>query len=690
MVMLFFCTTAVCAENALDAETVMSLAPMTVTAEKRKEDVQDVPSSISAFSDTDIKDAHITTIHDLSNVVPNLYIANWGIRGTSYVFVRGIGAVNNEPAVGFYMDDVSLMDPRAFDSNLFDIERIEVLRGPQSTLYGRNSLAGVIHIVTKKPDNETRAGVTYTAGNYNLHTGDIYARTSIIDNQLFLGISAQKASRDGYTDNTYLDRDVDDNASLKGRLNLRWIPWDNLDVSLLIDGETVDDGAFPLGNLYSLQKTPHKIAYDQEGDYERDVSGMSLRAEYHAPGFRLTSISAFRNYKDAASNDQDFSIYPRFTAKEDLEDDQFTQELRVASNDTDADLKWLIGLYGFHKDKTHFLNLKLLPGVLLPRDNVDQNTDSDLSIFGGAVFGQATYTFFDQLSLTAGLRYDYEKSDLDHRMVMASGSGMEFMRSAIDESGKSHAWLPKIQAAYHWNTDVMTYLGVSRGYRSGGFNTAYLDPSDMTFDSEFSWNYEAGMKSSWFKNHLNFNMACFYIDIKDQQIVQLLPTADTLTKNAGRSRSIGFEVETRALLFNGLTLESGFGFADSTFKDNKDLLAGTDYADNETPVSPEYTYNLALQYNKKVSDNWDIFVRTELNGIGPFFWDDANTLKQSSYQLANMNIGLESEILDIVLWARNLFDENYQAVAFAFPGSDPVGQSGDPLTMGITVRARFF
>ena len=173
---------------------------------------------------------------------------------------------------------------------------------------------------------------------------------------------------------------------------------------------------------------------------------------------------------------------------------------------------------------------------------------------------------------------------------------------------KQYGVNPKVfQVAWHHNPDLMTYAGVSRGYRSGCFNTAYQDASDIKFGSEFSWNYELGCKSSWFNHHLQLNTTLFFIEIKDQQIVQLLPSADTIIKNAGKSRSVGFEIETKAQLHKGLTLEAGLGYADSEFKDYTDPLAGTDYKGNRTPLAPEYTYNLALQYNKSLSDRWDIF-----------------------------------------------------------------------------------
>ena len=677
-----------CAGTVMAKEKTLRLESVMVTAEKRKADLQDIPSSISAFSETDIEDARIQTIQDLSRLTPNMYIANWGIRGTSYVFIRGIGAVNNEPAVGYYVDGVGYMDSRAFDSNLYDIERIEVLRGPQGTLYGRNSLAGVINIITQKPDNETRMGVDLTAGNYNNYQGVARLALPLVQDKLFLGMAGNFESRDGYTENDYLDQDVDNHQAFNGRVRMRFTPTENLDITANIDGEKIDDGAFPLGRLEALRKRPRHIAYDYEGSYKRDGWGSSLNVAYGTPWFKLTSITAFRKFDDSADNDQDFTILPLITADETIDDEQFTQELRFASPNSNSDLKWLAGFFGFNKKKKHNLHLGFAPGVAIPWLPLDRVTDSDLTTSGMAFFGQATYTLYENLDLTFGLRYDYEKADIDNVMTMKS-NGYSLGGDKMSESENSDAFLPKLQIAYHWTTGFMSYAGVSRGYRSGGFNTAYMDASDIHFDPEYSWNYEIGFKSSWLDNRLKVNTSLFFIDLEDQQVVQLLPSADTVIRNAGKSRSMGMEMELIALLCKGLTLDAGFGYTDAEYREYKDPLAGTDYSGNTTIMAPEYTYNLGLEYRKDLSKTWGFFARTELIGIGPFYWNDANNLKQDAYQLVNLNLGLERDNMDLIFWSRNLFDEEYEAVAFEFPGSDPVGQSGDPLTFGVTLRMRF-
>lgn len=677
-------------------DDALLLAPVVVTAEKHEANVQEVPASVTAFTSERIEDSRIESIEDFSRQAPNMFISNWGIRGNSFVFMRGIGAVNNDPAIGFYVDDVNYMDYRVFDSPLHDIERIEVLRGPQGTLYGRNSLAGVVNIVTKKPDNEYHAGIEQTVGNYSLFETKAYARAPLIDDTLFLGVSGQAETRDGYSRNDYLGGDVDHRNDLNGRMHLRWTPNEDLDVTYSLDGENVDDGAFPLTQLARVHGDPHHVDYDYEGKNLRDAVGTSLRVAYDAECFRLTSISAYRHYDETADNDQDFTRVFLYNASEHIDDHQYTQEFRFASPEDNGDFKWLAGLYGHDSKQDHELDIAYAPGVVLPT-LVNQDTDADLTTQGYAVFGQATYTFFDKLDVTAGLRYDYEKSSADYTAAWSTG-GAVFTNSALDGNVDGEAWLPKFQVDYRWTPEFMTYASVSEGYRGAGFNTAAPTPADFKFNPEYSWNYETGFKSSWFDNRVTFNAAAFYIEIDDQQVVQLLPTLDTVIRNAGESTSKGFELESTALLAKDLLFEAGFGYTDAVFEKYTDPVAGLDYAGNKTPLAPEYTYNLALQYRYPLVKEFTflgttsplkLFSRLEMQGIGPFYWNKENTLRQEAYELVNMRLGFETDNYELMFWAKNLFNQEYDAVAFEFPGSAPVGEAGDPLTFGVTVGARF-
>ena len=668
----------------------LQLAPVVVTAEKRSENVQEIPASISVITDMQLTDSGITDIEELSSLTPNLYIANWGSRGNSFIFIRGIGAINNDPAVGYYVDDVNYMDSRVFDSKLYEIERIEVLRGPQGTLYGRNSLGGIINIYTKKPDNETQAGTTQRFGNYNLYETDMYLRTPIFEDVLFLGLAGNYQYRDGYSYNNYLDQDGDSLRGLNGRAHLRWMPNQKLDALFILEGDRIDDGAYPITSLSEVEDDPHRFSQDVAGTDKRDSFGTSLRVNYEASAVTFTSITGYRHFDDFAHNDQDFTPMPLATADETLHDDQVTQEFRFASPKNNGNWKWIGGLYGFYHERDDNLVLDFAPGVIIPGVAVTTDTDSIVDTTGWAAFGQATYTLFDSLELSAGLRYDYERSAIDYKNKT---NGIE--DNAFDDSLNNSTLLPKFQIAYHWTNDIMTYVSASRGYRSGGFNTSFLDASDRSFDPEYSWNYEIGAKTSWFKNRVNFNVAAFYIMLDDQQITVTLPNANSVVRNAGKSHNIGFELEGTALLYEGLTAEANFGYTYAEFQKYED--GANDYKGNRAPFAPLYTYFGALQYRRPLIEDFkyfwntgslDLFARAEVQGTGPIYWDVANTIEQDPYELFNFRLGLETEHFDLIAWCRNAFDKKYAKVAFD-SGMGPLGQAGDPQTFGLTLRARF-
>lgn len=735
--------------SASAAEEPYRLETITVTAEKRSEDIQNVAASVTAIPEQQIRDAGIRDIQDFSGQVPNMYIANWGIRGISFVYARGIGAGSmntDNPALGFYVDDVGYLDSRVFNSPLFDIERIEVLRGPQGTLYGRDTLGGVINIVTKKPDNELRYGLEQSVGSEKFFETTAWLRAPLIEDRLFFGFSGAGEHFGGFADNDWLGEEVDTRRGFNGRMQLRWLPSDRLDALLSVDGEKLDDGGYPLAfmraapmylpmflpgfTMPTAENNPHHVAYDFEAGNEREALGASLRVAWDGPAFKLTSITAGRGYDDDTHNDQDFMPLDFITASETIENRQFTQEFRVASPEDSGPLKWLGGYYFFRADHEHHMDINYLSnyfgamaamgGMDLPfaMPDTTATTDTDRESYGHALFGQATWTLFDRLDLTGGLRYEYTKDSLDYASGCAhsglgacAGGGMEQvvgmlgvnpMPLAATSSSHGDELLPKAQIAYHWTPDLMTYASVARGYRSGGFNTSFTDMADLAYAPEYSWNYEAGFKSSWFDRRLSFNTSFFYITLSDQQVTQVLPTANAVIRNAGKSRSLGFESELSARLAEGLSAQAGFGLTDAEFRRYETLdqftLTPLDLSGHTPPLAPEYTWNLALQYRRPLIDAFRFLgrgdsltwtTRAEVRGVGKFYWNSENTLAQSPYELVNLRTGLETDNFSLILWADNLFDRRYNAVAFAFQEGAPLAQVADGRSFGATLRFEF-
>lgn len=670
------------------------LPEIVVTAAKIKQNIQDVPMSIAVLSSTQIEDAGITLITDVSDEIPNLYVVDWGSRRDAFVYIRGFGSSRQrDSAVGLYVDDVPLINVGTFLTELNELERIEVLRGPQGTLYGRNTLAGVINIVTKKPADEREGSASVAFGDYAHQDYRLAYRGPILQDKLFVGVSAVKSTRDGYAEDNLLGGTADEWDSSAGRFHFRWMPDDRLDVLLSADADADRDGALPLTDLAQVRQNPHHVSHDREGYQERDIYGPSILMNYKADNISLTSITALRRWNEESGMDQDFSPADILISDWAENQTQFTQELRLTSPESAAALKWLFGAFYFHDDfdedvvVEYGADAAAYFGKPIP-DGFQNHKSSTFKSEGYALFGSMTYTVNNRLDLTAGLRWDHEARKLDHEGYDFFGGvvpGSEFSFSHEEDFDEVS---PRLAVSYRWPQVLMTYASVAEGYKSGGFNSV-SDPADATYDPEHSWNYEIGMKSSWLGKTLNVNLAAFFSRWDDQQVVQFLPPNDMIIRNAGKSQSAGFEVEVSSRPLWGLQLTAGFGYVDAVFDEYDDAALGLNYDGNKIPVAPKYNLNLAAQYRHKLNGKINLFARAELQGVGDFYWDVANKLEEKAYELANVRLGIESKHWEVTLWGKNVFDEEYAAIAFQVPGFPAWGQAGEPRTFGIGVKTRF-
>jgi|LGOV01.1.fsa_nt_gb iron complex outermembrane receptor protein len=669
------------------------LEVMTVTAEKREEKIQEVPVSITVLSDIQIEDSGIVSIKDIALQIPNLHIVKTNNRYHTYLVGRGTGSVTwgGESPMGFFVDDVPYFMTSTIDTGLFDIERIEVLRGPQGTLYGRNTEAGVVNIITKKPGNqlEGRASVGY--GNYDSQDYRVSIRGPMLKDKLFFGVSGVKNKRDGYTENDCLGGELDDRDTTSGRVKLGWMPTDTLDITLTAAAERFRDGAKAVNFLDQVRHHPHHANYDYKGFLDQDTNDQALRVAYETPWFKVTSITARRDKDFEYDDDSDFTSVDLFRGYQKEDETYWTQELRIQSRKDFGALKWLLGGYYFDGDfdKDVLFDIRqAVPEMGVPAPTEDWQL-SELDVRGHAIFGQATYTLFEKLGITAGLRYDYEEKENKWQRYMEM-MGMRIPVAELETDANWTEWMPKFAVDYRWTPKLMAYVSVAKGYKSGGFNYAVDTTSDVSYDPEYSWNYEVGIKSSWLDNRLIANLAAFYIDSTDRQVGQISAIAanQVIIRNAAETYSQGFELELVARPAAGLDFIAGFGYTEAKYDDYKDPVIGTSYDDNLIPVVPEYTYNLAVQYRHPTG----LFGRVDLQGIGDMYWDNANTQKEDAHEIVNARLGYEGEYkgfgFDMYLWAKNLFDEEYADGVFAYLG-DLVGSAGDPQTFGITLTARF-
>lgn len=284
--------------------------------------------------------------------------------------------------------------------------------------------------------------------------------------------------------------------------------------------------------------------------------------------------------------------------------------------------------------------------------------------------------------LTAGLRYDHQESEGEQEYNLAPAP----YSADLDHD----EILPKVSIAFDFSNDIMAYTTVAKGFLAGGYNYAFAESSEgLIFDPEFTWNYEAGLKTTWLNNKLTVNAAVFYIDIKDKQVEEWLagPAVRSVT-NAAEASSQGVELEFEARPIQGLSLFGGFGYAEAKIDDwtSDEMLGGTyDYKDKYLPHSPKYTYNAGIQYRHYMG----LFGRADILGVGDFYTDAKNTQKINNYEIVNLRLGFEREHFDIVLWGKNVFDKEYLTGKSVYWGGNTVVQDGAPLTVGVTLTYRF-
>ena len=632
--------------------------------------------SISVFSDIELEDAGIRDTLELTRFTPNVYMRNNIIENV--VVFRGMSTFDGSlysPA-GFYVDDISFPIHFMHNPDLFDIERVEVLKGPQGTLYGRNSESGVINIITKQPDNELRGKIFGEYGSYDTEHGSSPSYRAggsisgpLVKDKLYLGLAGQWEDSDGYMENEYNN---DDEAAkidhINGRGTLRWTPTDKWDISFISDAMDTDDEIGVLRYLTGPYKTDrYKISMDGEHYCEQEGYGQTLRVKHEGDSFNVLSVTGRRYYENKYALDVDCTADPLFnwgTNYFTYENRQLSEELRVSSPRDSHPFEWLVGLYAFDEEMN-------IDGVMMGQSRI---TGIDMN--GYAVFGQATYTLFDSIHLTAGLRYDHQDSEGEQR----------FMTQYYDKDLDYDEWLPKLAIAYDFTDDIMAYASASKGYLSGGYNYfAAGDLQSFYYDSEYTWNYEAGIKTAWLDRKLLANLSYFYIDMDDKQVFDIVPyiLGAFQISNAARAHSQGFELELQSRPVKGLDLFAGFGYTEAKFDEWIDLQ-GYDYKDKYLPNAPKYTLNVGGQYRHEIG----LFGRVDLLGTGDFYCNSKNTLKEDAHQLVNLRLGYEKERFDIIFWCKNLFDEEYETMKVDWGGTELV-LDGEPRMFGVTVTYRF-
>jgi iron complex outermembrane receptor protein len=691
--------------------SVSQLDAVIVTAQKTEEDIQKIPLSMSALSSRKVEEYRLWNIKDVTAIVPNIYSANPG-DNRNVTSIRGITSTSYDPAVATYVDGVNQFTLDTYIAQLFDVERIEVLRGPQGTLYGRNAMAGVINIITKDPGNVTKGFLEANVGNYGQQRYGFGVRTPLIDNKLFIGVAAMYDANNGFYKNVFNHTDFDKKHNITGNYYIKYLATNKLSFTLNTKHSiNRNNGAFPLaGSVEDALAKPFEVNQNATTTLIDNIFNNSLNINYAGSAFNFTSLSTYqknyRYYKNPIDGDfspiDGVSIINNYgkdwnTAKVATQEFKFTSP---ASSDNTSSFRWTAGTYLFYqesptKQATHFgadaayIDPNAIPGSAVLSTSTSKSK-------GVAVYGQGTFTVAEKLDITAGARFDYEKKDLKVRgdFLMDGMSDPVFVTQP-DTSAKAdfHAFSPKVSLSYHIDDRGIVYVTSGRGFRAGGLTPISPDPSQpplYAYKPEHSFNIEGGLKRSFLRDRWQVNLAVYYINVNDAQVPTLvLPQALTVTRNAGKLNSKGIELEVSGKIASALQVDYSFGLTDATYQSLKVPQNGSEVnlKGNHQIFTPSHTSMLALQYVKAISADhrWRIVVRGEWQNLGEQYFDLGNTIKQSGYSLLNTRFGIASQGFEVMFWGRNLTDEKYIAYAYDFGAT----HLGNPRNYGVTVRKNF-
>jgi iron complex outermembrane receptor protein len=728
----------VLAQDATSATGAAGLEEVTVTARRREETLQDVPIAVSAFSAERIESVGAPDITWLQQTTPNLTLqVARGTNSTLIAFIRGVGQQDPlwgfEPGVGLYVDDVYIARPQGAVLDIYDIDRLEVLRGPQGTLYGRNTIGGAIKYVTKSLGHEARLDTKYTLGNYG--ESDVFASGVLpLGDTLSVGGSAAIYRHDGYGDNQYTGQHnhyaKDVNAY---RLSAEWTPADNVNVRLA--GDWVDDNSpAKMGHREApgAGLTAGEVVLPNVYDTR---AGMSDHNEVQTQGYSLTvawdindeltfkSISAYRKGHTGTHIDFDTSPAPALDVPGHYEDDQTTQELQLLYQG--KRLQGVVGLY--YLDAMAAGKFDTIVGLI----NLTIATSGEVDTKSYAGYADVSYSFTDKLKASLGGRYTQDdKTGSVYRQNFTGLYSPLFgndaavpglLRSDYKNSRTFDKFTPRASVSYEWIPELTTYVSYSEGFKSGGFDMrgdVVLTPDTVNgYDAETVKSYEVGLKGGAWDGRVSYNLAAFYSDYSNQQITRQQPTVvgsiASFVDNAGASTIKGVELEGAVRIIDPLTLTYGVGYTDAKFDQYKTYQVVTNPnpppATVTVPVdlsntavfqnTPEWNGNLSLNYTQPLRSGWGSVLAT-LSGsyrdsYHMFEFPNALIDQTKSYTLVDASLGWTSsnDKFRVQAVGRNLTDEHYKIGGYYFPGAlyGNIVNSfyGPPRTYSLSLSYRF-
>jgi outer membrane receptor protein involved in Fe transport len=669
------------ASSQTSPEPQAEIEPATQAAsasDATRADAQRAPASISVLTRDEITDAGIGSVQDAGRRIPNVILSDQGSPRFTVNAIRGIGSTVRDDyfntSLGVYIDGVPATTAE-FSRRLGDVESVEVLRGPQGTLFGPNTPAGVVNITSRAPTDIFAAEVQGTIGNNGQRGTSAFLSGPIAGKALTGRMFFDYVERDGFTDYAYSGKSIDDLEAATGSGSIQFRPNERLTATISGSLEHTDQGAYAYQPFDAYRRRVVDITPPNEE--VRDSGALAANVSYDFGAVTLRSISGYRAYD--IRSEQDLSYNQMLAslgggrASSDEDGEQFTQELRLTGR-LDPVFNWVAGAFYQNTtfDYAYLFDVPAFGGASL--------TTSDYERRELAAYGEGTLTVARDLDLTAGVRVTQERHEIETGVGFAGEETYTLVT-------------PKFAVAYHLDSDRQIYVSATRGARSGGFNRLSSSALGEEYDPESLWSYEAGFKSEWFARTLTFNAAVFYIDWTDQQIRTQVAPGSVLIDNAGRSYSEGFELEASWHPVQGLELSGFLGLTHGEYEKYVDRF-GVDLAGNTLVNTPELTAGLVAQYRWPIANSPFVgLVRGEYLYTGDQYFDAENRLEQAGYGLVNVRAGIETDTFSAVVFAKNLFDQDYRVYGYRdFEGSalaSDIAVAGESRLVGVTATWRY-
>jgi len=728
-------TTSVYAQD----EDSFRLEEVIVTAQKRTENLQDVPATIEALGGEELSNAGIADLKAFGQRTPGVIFEQKNVA-IPQLAIRGIGgaspSVAGEPTTGVFVDGVYIPRTAGVVQNLANIERLEVLKGPQGTLYGRNTIAGALSIYTKKPSEEFNGFVEVGAGNR-----DSWSAMGYLEGGLSETVSASVTVADSFKGGSReeeLTGQSDDLESQSVRTRVLFTPSDTFDADFIIAysdlsvDANLEEPINPDANYPFMLPTAAFAAIDpalpaaitaqrnavsdesitdfysnkqsEAGGIEIETLTSSMTLNWSLDDFDVTAITGYYRYESLSIGDFDGTVFDVLSTSDSQESTSWSQELRLSSGSGgfftfDDRLEWMLGLFYFEDDAEQVFGTRegqdFAANAAVGRNSSSSAYLSEIETQSYAVFGQATYHLASDWDLTLGLRYSKDKKDYSYRaMTDTVGSPIVTVPFSTSDELEFSSVDPKLVLSYNISDSALAYVSYSKGYRSGGiqFATPSLAVAEKGFDEETVTSIEIGLKSRLMDDRIQLNASVFeyeYEDMQEEDIVVDGGIPTSITRNVGESNIQGFEFDAKLLATEYLTLELAYGYLDSEYTEF--LTASADFSGNSLGLSPEHSYRVSAQYDFEFIQNWPTTLRIDYSWKDNYFYNEDNVVEAPDVGLTSISMTTYSDDgkWQIQALCSNCTDKEYVSTVTDFGGGHGSLATGDRASYEVNVRYSF-